>query len=151
MNRDKIIAYLAGLIDGEGSFTIQISIRTTKKGTQYINLNPRIGMSIMYGVEVLEELQSTFGGQIYKFKDGVQRWNLSKNEPLINTVEELLPYLRIKKKIAERFLETIKIRTRDKESILKIAEVALTLNKLNSKRNHKRMNSLQEIKEFVSR
>ena len=78
--------------------------------------------------------------------DGEGRWNLSKKQLMMDATEELLPYLRIKKKIAERFIEVLRMmpmkrnshrnhqRTLKKEVVLQITEIALSL-------NHRRMNT----------
>jgi len=147
MNRDKIISYFAGLFDGEGSFSIQISIRPYGKSNKFcVNINPKMVMSIRDGREVLETLQQTFGGQIYKYKDETWRWNLSRKQLILNAAEELLPYLRIKKQIAERFIEGVKLipgfqarkgkkgRRLTKETAIRLAEIALSLNPESARR-----------------
>jgi hypothetical protein len=132
------LAYLAGLFDGEGTFSIQVSIRS-HNGRDNILINPRMTMTLKYGPEVLKELQSAFGGQIYLYPDA-QRWNLSKREPLIHAAATLIPYLRIKHEVAVRFIEALEAfpktrmahgsgnRSWTPEMVERVASIALTLN-----------------------
>ena len=152
------IAYLAGLIDGEGSFSIQVDIQYHKKRPN-VRINPRITMTIRDGNKVLDELKQTFGGQIYSYPSGCRRWNLSKKQLILNATEELLPYLRIKKQIAEQFIEAVKLipatkqfkqkgeRTLSQETAIKIAEVALSLNPETSRKTKELLyTKLEKIK-----
>jgi phage pi2 protein 07 len=128
------IAYLAGLIDGEGSFCIQMMQRNTP------NFSARMSMSIKYGHEVLKELVQEFGGHIYYYKDNMARWHLGKREELEKTVKLLIPYLRIKKSIAERFLEALSIFPKSRkqhwtqEMINKVYDIAVNLNPNDSRK-----------------
>ena len=135
MNRNKLISYLAGLFDGEGSFSIQVDFKDNS-----VRINPRMTMTIKYGNHVLDHLKEAFGGQIYSYQYGFRKWNLSKKQLMLDATEELLPYLRIKKEVAERFIEALRLmptkrknhnqhqRTLNKELVLKITEIALSLN-----------------------
>ena len=158
MNRDNLISYLAGLIDGEGSFSIQVDIKYYKQKPS-VRINPRITMTIRDGNEVLDELKQTFGGQIYSYPSGCRRWNLSKKQTILNATEELLPYLRIKKQIAEQFIEAVRLmptkrgahskhqRTLNKEIVLKITEIALSLNPQTSRTKELLSTKLEKINE----
>ena len=133
------LAYLAGLFDGEGTFSIQVKLRSAK-GRKSVHFNPRMTMTLKYGTHELTELQSVFGGQVYQYKNGCARWNLSKREALISATAALLPFLRIKKHIGVRFLEALGIfpasrkdhlkgqRSWTPEMVQKVAHIALTLN-----------------------
>jgi hypothetical protein len=152
------LAYLAGLFDGEGSFSIQINIRQYKQKPSIL-LNPRMTMTLKYGSEVLKEFKEAFGGQIYSYKDaykdGMVRWNLSKIFPLINATKLLLPYLRIKKDIANRFLSALQLipyshgerHGWNQEIAIKVAEIALTLNPVRSRKSSKSINYIETIKQ----
>lgn len=139
MNIDDRVIYLAGLFDGEGTFSIQMSIRTYK-GRESVNFGPRMSMTLKYGSEVLEELKLAFGGEIYPYKDGIYRWSLGGREGLMAATNALLPHLRIKKKVAEQFLEALSLfpvsrkahrdgeRSWTMEMVLAVARIALALN-----------------------
>jgi LAGLIDADG endonuclease len=137
---DQQVIYLAGLVDGEGTFSIQINVRVSKKGKQSVHFNPRITMTLSYGVEVLDELVQVFGGNTYPYKDGARRWSLGGREAMIAAATRLLPYLRIKRRIAEQFIEALEIfpvsrkahsrgeRSWTLDMSLRVAKIALALN-----------------------
>lgn len=136
--------YLAGLFDGEGSFSIQVDVRATKKGIKNVRFNPRLTLTLCYGAEeALSLLQSTFGGQIYvydKITPHTYRWNLSRIEELKRATSSLIPHLIVKREIARRFLDTLEKfpsfrryhasheRTWTKELCIEVATIAYTLN-----------------------
>lgn len=133
-------AYLAGLFDGEGSFSIQVNIRE-RKGRSSAHLNPRMSLQLKYGSDVLDELVDAFGGNCYAYpKTGKRMWVLSKREQLIIAANTLRPFLRIKAKIADRFLEALAImpgarkahvhgeRSWTPDMVAAVAEIAFTLN-----------------------
>lgn len=109
-------AYMAGLFDGEGSFTAQVDSRFTPSGRPNVRVNPRMSMGLKYGSEVLEMFVERIGGAIYSrtkaakpADNATRQWVCSKRSELLTGVEILLPYLRIKRSIAERFLELVEI------------------------------------------
>jgi len=100
-------AYLAGLIDGEGSLEIQ------KKDRKY---QARIRICLT-DEKLIKWLQSSFGGFLEERKFENPNWNNAYVWTLKNTknvkpfIEKVYPYLRIKKKHAEtlkKFLKTFK-------------------------------------------
>lgn len=101
MNRDHVI-YLAGLMDGEGTWSIQ----QQKPPRRF---NPRMTMSLKYGHEALELLVATFGGSIYSYPENFKRWSMGRNVDQTIATEALLPYLVIKQDIAQRFLYALSI------------------------------------------
>jgi hypothetical protein len=139
------LAYMAGLFDGEGSFSIQLRLRDYK-GRGSVLISPKMSMSLTYGLEVLEDLKAEFGGNVYHYdktahdRKATARWSLHKREQLVHAAQALLPHLRIKKQIAERFLEALALfpterknhvlgeRTWDRELTLKVADIAFSLN-----------------------
>ena len=155
--KDTIKAYIVGLIDGEGSFSIQINIRTYKN-RKSLRVNPRITCSLKYGGDVLNELVNCFGGQVYHYDDNMTRYNLSRFSQITRATKLLLPYLRIKKDIAQKFLNCLKMfpkkrnthrngyRTWDLKTTLKVAKEAITLN--NSKKSPKTLNYLKKLEKI---
>ena len=105
-------AYLAGLIDGEGSLEIQ-----RIKGDQYkngISYQARIRIC-MTNKEIIKWLYESFGGYFCErviedknFKNSYE-WTLRNNRLVKPFINKTYPYLRVKKKHAEiikRFLKT---------------------------------------------
>lgn len=106
----KTAAYLAGLIDGEGSLEIQKRKKTgCKRGHNYV-ARLRVCMT---DKEIIEWLKDSFGGYIYErqgkgnCKDSWS-WTIhySNVKPILMKIR---PYLKIKRKRAEilrKFLNT---------------------------------------------
>jgi LAGLIDADG endonuclease len=141
------LLYLAGLFDGEGSFNIQVKIKE-HRGVERVAFTPRLTMSLHYGHAPLYLLQEFFGGSVYKYADGSQRWNTSRRRNVIYAAEALQPHLIIKRQVCKRYLDALSMfppitrcwqgrRLWTNEKVLKVAEIALTLNPLcPSKREH---------------
>lgn len=156
------LAYLAGLFDGEGSFSIQVDMREyNKTKRKNVRFNPRMCMTIKYGSEVLDELVEEFGGTVYYYKNGQNRWNLGSREALIVAAERIYPYLRIKKDICARFLEALYVfpkaksgasfggvRAWNKEMVVKVAKIALSLNPPTSRKTSKTGEYVKELVEM---
>lgn len=97
MKINEKLAYIAGLMDGEGSWSIQI--------VEGRSPNPRMTMTLKYGPdEPLKLLCEMLGGSIYFYKDGMQRWSLGGTTSLRLATRQLLPYLKVKRDIAQNFL-----------------------------------------------
>ncbi len=95
--REANLAYLAGLFDGEGSF----SIKHNNSNSVY---SPcvAIGMTQLEGIELVVEM---FGGKVRKDltsnrKSVMYRWEISKRSDVFFVLKSLLPYLRVKKALA---------------------------------------------------
>lgn len=112
MERDKIsMAYAAGLMDGDGSFSIRKL--KTKANPQYF---PLLQLQ-KHKMEMLDFLKEHFGGTIFIgkpriSKDGsegkaVYRWRLRSNVNVKPMLEAIIPYLKTKKERAEFLLEFI--------------------------------------------
>lgn len=121
----KIIdAYLAGIIDGEGSVMIRKStyrMRNPKykdcKNPQY---SVRVGIKMATPV-VLDLLKDKFGGHIHKEKRIYQSKNSFKSNKIMycynaehklaeNILRTLLPYLHLKQEQAKLALQVIEIK-----------------------------------------
>jgi hypothetical protein len=152
---EQQLPYLAGLFDGEGSFSIQMRIIISKKGKQTVNFIPKMTMTLLYGNEVLDELVEGLGGTVYPYKDGYRRWSLGTREELQVAAHRLLPYLRIKRQVAEQFLAALAIfptsrkahckgeRSWTLEMTLKVARIALALNPPKAKKSQKTVEYLK--------
>lgn len=155
------LAYLAGLFDGEGTFSIQVQIRPrkSKRGGEYVNLVPRMTLTLKYGTEILETLQNQLGGSIYESADGCRRWSLGGKEALIAAATALIPYLVVKRRIAERFVEALRMwpETRhsskpgssswETEKLLAVVEIALSLN--DYKKSNKNAEFVDDVKRVL--
>lgn len=101
--KETDLAYLAGLIDGEG--TISCSINLTKKNVRALQKQLSIFNT---NITLIEWIESRFGGKIHsrkrsdKWKTEHQiKWSANDASKLLSLV---LPYLVIKKEQAELFI-----------------------------------------------
>ena len=111
-----LLAYLAGIVDGEGS----ISILPNQWRRKVLGRNPCYSEQVAVGntnLEVLQLLKETFGGYI-----GIQKprsehrrqfylWSVG-DKGAIKVLDALIPYLRIKKRQAEFCLQLRAIKNR---------------------------------------
>jgi len=158
----KSLEYLAGLFDGEGSFSIQVALRSYKQNRPSIYLNPCMSMTLYYGADVLQFLQERFGGRVYPYAKRSEHggiWHLGRVANLTLAAQALLPHLVIKKSIAERFLEALSMfpsrigvdhlnghRAWSPDVAVKVAEIALTLNPPRSRKCNKTLEYITEFK-----
>lgn len=110
-------AYLAGFVDGEGSFFVGYSWSKRSKGK---TVSPRLSVANT-NVQILEWiLRFTESGRIWehskqdpKWKQGFH-WGVSKLEDLKTITEGCLPYLKVKKKVALLILGILRLKNSKK-------------------------------------
>ncbi len=98
---DLQLAYLAGLVDGEGSISIKHN-----KVTNVYSATIAVGMTQLEGLKLLVEV---FGGKIREDltsnrKSTMYRWQLTSKADVTRVLEALLPFLRVKKDLAVKVL-----------------------------------------------
>jgi hypothetical protein len=100
-------AYLAGLIDGEGHIGLYI-VRKEKKG-----FRPAIGIANT-NLKVLEWVKSNYEGCLstQRFIDTTRKtvysWSIGSKSKCLRLLNDVLPYLRIKKEQAVLLIEYCK-------------------------------------------
>jgi hypothetical protein len=99
-------AYMAGLIDGDGSIIVQL---VRKEGYKYLY---QIRVSVVISQKTkrywaLIEYQKEIGGTLRQKPEGVSELAIVGMGPVKALLLELLPYLRMKKRTAELVLEII--------------------------------------------
>ncbi len=101
-------AYIAGFIDGEGCITI--SRNKSKSKAWEFDFHPRI-LVTNSDIDVIFFLHDLTGiGCVYRYEKAwqskwkpIHRWQISTNEA-INLINAIMPYLHIKKEVAELVL-----------------------------------------------
>jgi len=112
--KSEQLAYAAGLIDGEGCLTISVRRPEGRRKAVHHCVRLSIGMTHL---PVLRRLRSWFGGQISPvkkqktFHKQAHEWRLWSNQAL-DCIEQLLPYLVVKRAEARVFLQYKKWRRR---------------------------------------
>lgn len=114
MDQEEKLAYMSGLMDGDGSFTL--ARRTNKKGINLLYY-PLIQMGSLKK-DTLEIIQKKFGGRIHLKKSHLKkdgslrrdfyRWRIEKSAFCIPFLEKIIPSLEIKKDRAQFLLDFIK-------------------------------------------
>lgn len=150
MQGKMLLAYLAGLFDGEGSFSIQVGLRQWKNNKPSLWFNPAMSLNLHYGGEILNLYRDKFGGSIYPHTKRGARWGLNGLARVVTAASTLEPYLNIKKTIAQRFLEALAMfpkrgiadqkigeRVWTAQSAIAVAEIALSLNPPRSRKSNK--------------
>lgn len=134
-NNDKTSwSYLAGLLDGEGCFTIAGSWKKAKNGTSYFHMNLLISL-YNNNLDIMRWLIEHFGGTFYvhhpskkpNHKTGYS-WHPkgAKNRELL--ILGILPYLVIKKKQAQIALNYLRLEGKNPEERIKMREEIQVLN-----------------------
>ncbi len=138
--------YLAGLLDGEGTFQLQIQFRKTS-GRFQINARVQIGFKHLPEEEILiKKIQKHFqAGGIY-FTSGIVRFSTTNVDDTIKVCKFVYPYLQLKKEqckkllwVAElvkskkslRYIKGFKTTSFDiysKEEMIKIVTISTTMN-----------------------
>jgi hypothetical protein len=141
MNDKHRWPYVAGIMDGEGSFSIYYNSSSNTH-----NARITIGNT---SIELIKYLMHNFGGKFYSIEpeklSGFNRkvlhsWRLSGNKNKESFILGILPHLVIKKKQAEVFLEFLRIprcnQWSAKEDVAKNVELRNSLMKRLSNLNH---------------
>jgi len=102
------LEYIAGLLDGEGSITVQRSTYSKRfpSSTKDFYVNPQLAI-VNSDLTVLKDIQKVLGGRIYSRRKQRPHHTLywSKTEEILTVLSKLYPYLRIKRKQAELLME----------------------------------------------
>ena len=106
-----LLAYLAGIIDGEG--TVGIVRTKPNQRTAQINYRHYAYMSLgMVEKQIPDLLKEVFGGCVNEERvhgmRSVWRWHKTGRDDLIRLLNDLLPYLRIKRPQAELVIDFCK-------------------------------------------
>lgn len=112
-------AYFAGLLDGEGTFTVIVQQRENRKvawhrGTRRTGNGVQLSPTVTFGMKsqpMTEWAKETFGGLSFSWNArGMYGWRLQRFGALQELLVQLLPHLRLKKEQARLLLEFIEHR-----------------------------------------
>ncbi len=120
-------AYLAGLIDGDGSIMLQLKPRTNSK----FGIRVKTTLVIYQDSKMIKEmewLQQELGaGYIYERNDHIIEIRIEGHQRVKETLAILKPYIRFKKKQVTLILKAIKILQHGinfKKDLLLVADLA---------------------------
>lgn len=153
MTRKSKIAYLAGLVDGDG--TISITIITRKDWNGY-SFQPYISLG-MTSRKLCKWAQHHFGGNLYGYeskREGHQKvyhWKLYGRQALVSLVKELLPYLLVKKEAALNILAYADLgKQPNQEGRLALAQKAQVINETNHRPEDDRILGKRESSAYLA-
>ena len=99
-------AYLAGIIDGDGTITVEVTFSKKNKRLSFI---PYIKIALSAtDAWLLERITQHFGGHIWR-KKRFAEWGTTNKKVIKEILNKILPYLQLKKRRAELVLKCIEI------------------------------------------
>ena len=141
-------AYISGLLDGDGAIMACIEKHAEKKFGFRVRIYIKISQN---NYKILNWCKlTTRMGNVINVKNDEYEWRIRNQEDAKFLLELLLPYLKIKKRqgyLAKKILNT-KIKTI--KGLLKIAELADALSKLNVRSQGRRKNFMAMIQKSIS-
>jgi hypothetical protein len=158
-------AYLAGLLDGEGTFTIYWEV----KHNGFLQPAPIIVLALKSNereVALINSIVEGLGGAVATFrrnkngKGGLIRWQLWDKQTLRKVLEGIKPYLRLRREECCLLLEALDVIEGDperlllgfrKETILKLAEITEKLCSFNTVKRTRRKWTYEYIKDYVEK
>jgi hypothetical protein len=141
--RQATLCYIAGIIDGEGWIGIHKAKPYAKNKDKNYVYSARIGVG-MVTKEILVLLQECFGGNMHEEcvpgRRSIWRWQVTGRMMIYKILEELTPYLIVKRKQAEVVMAFCKDwhtpyskqRGLTSQELLRREEAYLLMRKLNS-------------------
>jgi hypothetical protein len=127
-------AYIAGLIDGDGSIMLQFQKRNGMRFHYRINTCVIIYQDSRYHA-VLEEIQKSIkAGYIYKRNDQISELRVEGHKQVAQLLEKIKPFLQFKSKQAELMLialELLKEKPLSLDSFMKLAKFSDAISESN--------------------
>ena len=104
------LAYIAGFLDGDGSLMIQLKRRSESKlGTRRVMLTICFYQDSRHD-EPLHWIRNILGiGYIYRRNDGMTELRVNGHKRVLDILENLLPFLRFKKKQAQAIISSAQL------------------------------------------
>lgn len=141
-------AYISGLIDGDGAIMACIERHAEKKFGFRIRIYIKITQN---NDKILNWCKFVTGmGNIRNVRNKEHEWLVRTQEDANLLLEFLIPYLRVKKKQAKLARKILNTKIKSAKKLLKIAELADSLSKLNVRSQGRRKNFAIMIQKSIS-
>ena len=118
------LAYFAGLLDGEGTFSVVVRQRENRKKPWRCGMK-RSGKGVqlmpimcfnMKGENVVKWAKKMFGGVTHiNRSSGTHGWKINKFQDLADLIPQLLPFLKVKQEQAQVVLDFVHHRFQQEE------------------------------------
>jgi len=136
------LAYLAGLIDGDGAIMAWIEKHPEKKFKFRVRLALKVTLNQK---QILEWIRKKVKFGYLKKNRNQYEWCSQDQEKIEKFLSKVLPFLKVKKKQAEIALKIAKIKVESFEDLVKKAKLADSLAKLNNRSEGIRKNFSQDL------
>jgi len=142
------LAYLAGFLDADGCIMATIEKHQEKKFGFRVRLTLKISQADR---KILNYFISYYKiGYIRKNRTTFD-WVIRDQKKVKDFLQILLPYLKVKRKQAQKALQISNTRIRELNDLIKVASLADSLSRLNVRSKNRRKNFVSMIKENFSR
>jgi len=170
--KGQFLRWLAGFWDGEGTFSIILARQRTANDYLAIKSQAIIGQrgDLSWIIEYIQK-QLGFGHIYYSNRDTIKgkvMWQTTRINDAIKIAKLLEPYLILKKDKAGRFIEALELwkntihseeyklrgkggRIRTKEDVLKMAEIATTLNEDRPEKRYRNYKRYEDWKKLINK
>jgi hypothetical protein len=136
------LAYLAGLIDGDGAIMTWIEKHPEKKFKFRVRLALKVTLNQK---QVLEWIRKRVRFGYLKKNRNQYEWCSQDQEKIEKFLSKVLPFLKVKKKQAKIALKIAKIKVESFDDLVKKAKLADSLAKLNTRSEGIRKNFSQAL------
>lgn len=141
------LAYLSGLIDGDGAIMACIERHPEKKFRFRVRINIKISQN---KDRVLRWCKRIAGFGSIRHNRTQYEWVSLNQKKIRNFLELLLPYLKVKKSQAELAIKILDTEIKTFSDLIKVARLADTLAKFNVRSKGRRKNFATMIQKSVS-
>ena len=135
-------AYLAGLLDGDGSIYVRLKPNSDYKYGFQISPHVVFFQSAKEAASFKKVSKILNYGYVRKRKDGILEHNISKKKEIVEFLNLVKPYLILKRRQAELMLEILekKERVKNEKDVLRLANLIERFRKLNYSKKRKKHN-----------
>lgn len=161
--------YIAGLIDGEGSFCISVgSTKRNKNRDPYIDFNFVVNITqLKRGKKIFQDIINKLHiGNIYEAPLNIVRWQTKNHLETQKFLKIIIPYLKIKKESALKMNKALIIylknknrlnvsyrmrgfKTHTQKEMLEILKLSQEINIGRCKRGKRKLNKVKYLKNFI--
>lgn len=161
--------WIAGFVDGEGSFVISVSKGKNRGRNPYLKFGINVAINLRgEDMWVLQAIQKELGGKCYQIQGGLVHWQTTSHADAERVCRALYPHLILKKNNCAALLKALKLwiknrdqlkmnyrvrgyHTRTKEDILKMLELSQSINQGRRKRGKRTAGQLALLRKFVEK
>jgi hypothetical protein len=131
------LAYAAGFIDADGAIMACIEKHSEKKFGFRVRIVVKVSQK---DKKVISWFQKTFGIGMIRMNRSCYEWLVRDQKDCVRILSVLIPYLKGKKQQAQSALAILETSIAVKEDLIRVANLADTLSRLNVRSKNRRTN-----------